>query len=914
MSDQDSPAQRYAASRARQAAARTKLAAYAGGLDIELDDFQVAGCRALEEGRGVLVAAPTGAGKTVVGEFACYLALGSGRKAFYTTPIKALSNQKYADLVAVHGADQVGLLTGDQSVNADAPVVVMTTEVLRNMLYANSRALTGLGYVVMDEVHYLADRFRGGVWEEVIMHLDPGVQVVSLSATVSNAEEFGAWLEEVRGDTAIVVSEHRPVPLEHHVAIGERSGVVLLDLYAQHVDQGDPGSNPPINPQIVPALRSAPITPAGGRGDRGYRGRGGRRVSVAAPRRSPSRLAVVRELDAAGMLPAIWFVFSRAGCDAGVRHLVTAGLQLTRPGEVDQIRSVIAARTAHVDGADLEALGFRSWALALEYGIAAHHAGMLPVFKETVEELFTRGLVKVVFATETLALGINMPARSVILDKLVKWNGTAHVAITAGEYTQLTGRAGRRGIDIKGHALVVDHPGMDPLQVAGLASRRTYPLRSSFTPTSNMAVNLVDRLTVTRARAVLEMSFAQFQADRGVVGLARQAQAQTQALAGYSEAMSCERGDFGAYIDLRRQLTDAERDYSARTRSARRSQADALIQQLVPGDVVARAGRYVLVLGPAPTGGLAILTAQGRVKTLTPADLSDTDAPATHLRIPAKFTARAPAARRALAAQLQAATDMLAPARARRTLPTGENEHITSLRSELRAHPCHACPDRDEHARWAARHATLTKEHATLTRKIAGRTGSIARDFDRINAVLVTLGYMDNSSGQVTVTDEGRWLGRLYAENDLLIAQCVRTGSWDQLDSAGLAAAVCAVVYSGRGDHAPVNVPGPLTGAIEETIRAWSHLDDLRIDHRLPGLGPLDLTLVAPMWRWARGAALGAVLKEADLAAGDFVRWCKQVVDVLDQLAGAAPDPAMRRTASAAIAAVRRGVVALVAE
>src|SRR3954470_21267074 len=218
-----SPAERYEAARRRSAEAseRPALAEFTAELDFGLDPFQREACEALERGSGVLVCAPTGAGKTVVGEFAVHLALtgAPGRKCFYTTPIKALSNQKYHDLVRRYGADQVGLLTGDNAINGDAPVVVMTTEVLRNMLYAGSTTLDGLAYVVMDEVHYLADRFRGGVWEEVIIHLPDDVQLVSLSATVSNAEEFGDWLRTVRGDTTVVVSEHRPVPLGQHVLV-----------------------------------------------------------------------------------------------------------------------------------------------------------------------------------------------------------------------------------------------------------------------------------------------------------------------------------------------------------------------------------------------------------------------------------------------------------------------------------------------------------------------------------------------------------------------------------------------------------------------------------------------------------------------------------------------------------------------
>ncbi len=435
------PAESYAAARERTAAARTELARWSADLPFELDPFQTEACRALEGGRGVLVAAPTGAGKTVVGEFAVHLALQQGRKAFYTTPIKALSNQKYNDLVRQHGTENVGLLTGDTTVNGEAPVVVMTTEVLRNMLYAGSTTLDGLAFVVMDEVHYLADRFRGPVWEEVIIHLPDGVQLVSLSATVSNAEEFGDWLTMVRGDTAVVVSEVRPVPLWQHVMTRDS----LFDLYGPHVDPTAPGPDPAINPDLVASLRrldrSAP--PRSGPGDRGYRGRGGHRPGVGpGGRRPPPRFAVVETLDREALLPAIFFVFSRAGCDAAVAQCMSAGLRLTTPEQAALVRETVEARCAVVPPSDLAVLGYWEWSQALEQGIASHHAGLLPLFKETVEELFSRGLVKIVFATETLALGINMPARSVVLDRLTKWDGSAHVEITAGEYTQLHG-AGR---------------------------------------------------------------------------------------------------------------------------------------------------------------------------------------------------------------------------------------------------------------------------------------------------------------------------------------------------------------------------------------------------------------------------------------------------------------------------------------
>ncbi|MFD6175934.1 MULTISPECIES: DEAD/DEAH box helicase [unclassified Isoptericola] len=962
-----SPAERYAASRARSARDRAdaegELRRFREVVGFELDPFQVDACVALEEGRGVLVAAPTGAGKTVVGEFAVHLALAGGSKAFYTTPIKALSNQKYTDLVARHGAANVGLLTGDTSINAGAPVVVMTTEVLRNMLYAGSSALDGLAYVVMDEVHYLADRFRGPVWEEVIIHLPDHVQLVSLSATVSNAEEFGDWLATVRGDTAVVVSERRPVPLWQHVVVSapEPRGVPrLMDLYAGHVDPTDPGTNPPINPDLQAMFRTSARAqgPHGrhghrGRGDRGYRGRGGNRPGAGGPvahRRTPPRFAVVDSLDADALLPAIYFIFSRAGCDGAVQQCLRAGLRLTNAEEEAQIRRVVEERTATIPAEDLDVLGYFEWVQALSRGVAAHHAGMLPVFKETVEELFSRGLVKIVFATETLALGINMPARSVVLEKLVKWDGTAHQPVTPGEYTQLTGRAGRRGIDVEGHAVVVDHTGLDPVALAGLASKRLYPLRSSFRPTYNMAVNLVGQVGRERARDVLETSFAQFQADRGVVGLAKQAQAHAEAMEGYAEAMACDRGDFAEYMGLRVAIKDREKELSRAASGARRADAVESFEKLRRGDVVevpsGRRRGYVVVLdagkdersfdGPRPT----VLTQERQVKKLTLADAPDGVAVVATVRIPKSFNARRPDQRRDLASSMRNALGAFAGdagsgrhpgrkggassgGRAGRRGDAASDAELQRLRAALRAHPCHGCPDRDEHARWAERWERLRREHEQLVHRVEGRTGSIARTFDRTCDVLARLGYLatpaggagSDGDGALGVTEDGRWLGRLYAEDDLLLAECLRRGVWDELDAPGLAAAVSTVVYSGRREEAaepyvPGGPHGRLAQVLDATTRIWSEVTDLEAAHRLEATGPLDLGLVAPVHRWASGKNLDTVLRGTDVAAGDFVRWCKQVLDVLDQLAKAAPRPALRTTARKAQTAVLRGVVA----
>jgi ATP-dependent RNA helicase HelY len=906
-----SPAESYAASRERST--YPKLTEFASVLAFELDPFQRQSCAALEDGHGVLVCAPTGAGKTVVGEFAVHLALAEGQKCFYTTPIKALSNQKFADLVDRYGAKSVGLLTGDSSINGNAPIVVMTTEVLRNMLYAGSSTLDGLGYVVMDEVHYLADRFRGAVWEEVILHLPEVVRLISLSATVSNAEEFGDWLVEVRGDTTVVVDEHRPVPLWQHMQVNNR----MLDLFVGETHEGEPRINPDLLRRTESEARNQVTW-----GPRNARN--GRRSG--APRyRPPSRVDVVTRLDAAALLPAIVFVFSRVGCEAAVAQCARSGLRMNSEDEIAEIRRIVDTRTKDLSDADLRVLGYWEWREALERGFASHHAGLLPAFKETVEELFVRGLVKVVFATETLALGINMPARTVVLERLVKYNGEAHVELTAGEYTQLTGRAGRRGIDVEGHAVVIWQPGVDPRQVGGLASTRTYPLRSSFRPAYNMAVNLVDRLGAQQAREMLEQSFAQFQADRSVVGLARRIERNREALAGYTESMTCHLGDFGEYAALRAKLNEREKALSRKNSMARRAEAAKSLETLRKGDVIAvpsgrRAGLAIVVdpgLDPSGDARPLVVTEDRWAGRLSVADFPSPVEALGRVKLPKQVDLRSPRSRRDLAATLRN-TGIEAPGRGRRRGGGGPDEdaELATLRRALRAHPCHGCTDREVHARWAERHRRLTAETDQLAQKVATTTHSLARGFDRIRKLLTERGYLD---GEDTVTADGRRLARLYSESDLLAAECLRHGVWDQLPPPELAAVVSALVYEARRDGpAEARVPtGLVTDALAETARLWVSLEADERRHKLERTRQPDAGFAWTVYRWARGESLERVMTAAESAgsefsAGDFVRWCRQVIDLLDQLRDVVgPDAPVGAAAVDAVRAMRRGVVAL---
>ena len=945
-----SPAERYAASRRRQAAAGSELARFARGYDFPLDPFQEEACAAVERGEGVLVAAPTGAGKTVVGEFAVHLGLARGHKAFYTTPIKALSNQKYLDLVARHGEEHVGLLTGDTSVNPHADVVVMTTEVLRNMLYSGSRDLDRLGFVVMDEVHYLADRFRGPVWEEVIIHLPAEVQVISLSATVSNAEEFGDWLGQVRGRTAVVVSEKRPVPLTQHMMVGRR----LLPLYSRPIDvaeltgaagtaeseQSEQAAQPPLNPELLKAVKQARRAAAsGGSSKNSYRSRGGGSArgpqpwkrsagGARAPRRGeggartarlkpPSRLQVVKALEAARLLPAIVFVFSRAGCEQAVNQVVSTGVDLTTEAEAARIREVIERRTADIPAGDLGVLGFRFWAHALERGVAAHHAGLLPVFKETVEELFSAGLVKVVYATETLALGINMPARTVVLESLRKWNGSAHVTLSPGEYTQLTGRAGRRGIDIEGHAVVLATDDLEPATVSSLASRRTYPLVSAFRPTYNMAVNLLERMPRARAREVLEESFAQFQADRGVVELAAQARRKRRSLEGLEKDMACRLGDFREYAAIRQAIADAEADLSQDRAASRRSEAGRAMSALERGDVVVfRRGRrrrhgIVLEIGANRTGTptLTVLGEDSRVVALTPDTAPDGVMHVGALRVADSVDPHRPRDRDRLVQRLVDALragDLEGSPRSRPRSGRAQAhrdsivDNLERLRHEMRSHPCHGCPDREEHARVGRKWSRAKAEAERLQRRIETRTGTIARLFDAVCDILLELGYLQpvdrgHPERELRVTAAGKILARIYAERDLLIAECLRTGVFEGLGVGELAGALSACVYEPRLSAQSIGLPVAPGSRLGQCLRAQlgvSHrLHDLESLARIEASSGAEPALAGAVQAWCDGAQLADILDATELTAGDFVRWCKQLLDVVGQIASISPPP-----------------------
>ncbi|HEV2760325.1 MAG TPA: DEAD/DEAH box helicase [Acidimicrobiales bacterium] len=857
-------------------------ATYAFGLD----DFQLEALDALDAGRSVLVAAPTGSGKTVVAEYAVAKALAEGGKTFYTTPLKALSNQKFGDLARRHGPEKVGLLTGDNSINGDAPVVVMTTEVLRNMIYAASSALDGLRYVVLDEVHYLQDRYRGPVWEEVIIHTPPEVDLVCLSATVSNAEEFAEWIQTVRGATTAVIEEKRPVTLNHLYMVGDREADELR-LLPTFVD-GKP------NPAAM-RLESRPAHP----GDRW-------RASPRARLHTPRRAEVIDRLWDEGMLPAIYFIFSRAACDDAVKQCLDSGLRLTTPEEASAVRAIAEARTENLSEADLTVLGYGRWLAALEAGLAAHHAGMVPPFKETVEACFSAGLVKAVFATETLALGINMPARSVVIEKLSKFTGERHEFLTPGEYTQLTGRAGRRGIDDIGYAVVLWSPYVPFDQVAGLASTRTYALKSSFRPTYNMAANLVRRYPPDAARHLLNLSFAQFTSDRDVVRLEAQVERTTALLATALNEATCELGDVAEYRRLLR-----EDDDGGPRRASARSGVVAALERVKPGDVLMvsggkSAGR-VAVISTANRRGddvrVGALTPDRRYLTLSARDFRFPPRTVGRVELPVPYSPRNPAFRREVAQAL---------ARLRPNQPEqghrGRADHSANGTPEQ--HPVAACPDLRRHLRAAERADRLEKDRRRLDRRIEGRTESLARQFDRVLRVLQTWGYVDGWS----LTEGGELLARIYHECDLLVAEALRAGLFDQLDATAVAALASTFTYEARRAEGRPEEPWFPSSRLK---RRWSELEGIATELNsaeeeagLPLTRRPDPGFVVHAHGWAAGEELSEVIVDEAVSGGDFVRNIKQLIDLVRQLGQMAPDPATAKAAREAADRLFRGVVA----
>ncbi|MBM3827197.1 MAG: DEAD/DEAH box helicase [Actinobacteria bacterium] len=851
---------------------RPELIAHHG---FPLDRFQIEAMDVLDAGESAVVAAPTGSGKTVVAEYGIAAALADGRRAFYTAPIKALSNQKYHDLVRLYGRERVGLLTGDNAVNADASVVVMTTEVLRNMIYARSRGLDELACVVLDEVHFIQDTYRGPVWEEVIIHLPRHIQLVCLSATVSNVDEVADWIATVRGPTRHIVEDKRPVELENLFMVGDKS------TEREH---------------LFPTLVAGRPNPEAGRLEsqsRQVRGRGSVRGR---PRRmlyTPARVDVVERLRDEGLLPVIFFIFSRNACDEAAAACLKHGLKLTTPDEKNRIVGIVHERLGDLDDEDLDVLGYPQFVAQLEAGIASHHAGLVPPFKEVVEACFVQGLVKAVFATETLAVGINMPARSVVIEKLSKFTGEHHEFLTAGEYTQLTGRAGRRGLDERGHAVVLWNPFVSFDQVAGLASSRSFRLTSSFRPTYNMAVNLVRSYSSDEARHLLNLSFAQYQADRDVVKIEARLDRRTEEWRDLRESAKSPYGDIDEYR--------AGLKGSANARSE--GSIEGRLSTLRPGDIIEVnkgkfVGRVTVLSTSNRTAGvkLTVVTARRATLTLSARDFSEPPRVLGAVELPFPYAPRRAEFQRLVAQRLKDAKLI-------------ESARMSPRESGRARHPVEDDPNLSEKLNLAARADRVAREVEELRDRVRGKGNSVARKFEKVLRILEEWEYVDGWS----LTTKGESLAHTFHESDLLIAECLSRGYLDGLDPACTAALTSVFVYEHRSSEPPPSpwFPSP------EVRKKWRRIQSMSTElsaieqsvslnaHRSP-----DPTYIAIAYAWASGEEFAEVVEAEELSGGDFVRTMKQLIDLLRQIATIASLAETRQAAGAGADLLSRGVVA----
>lgn len=828
------------------------------------DDFQIKAMDSIDEDASVLVAAPTGSGKTLIAEYAIARARHLRQRAFYTTPIKALSNQKFRDLGELYGAHNVGLVTGDNAINPEAPVVVMTTEVLRNMIYASSDRLQDLGVVILDEVHYLQDAYRGPVWEEVIIQLDPHVQLVCLSATVSNADEVGEWLSTVRGRTDVVVETTRPIELVHHFAFFDKS-TDRTEMFPTIVN-GEPNRH-------VQRLMQ------------GGRPNGGRKSPQAKrPRKftSPTRPEIVELLEDEHMLPAIVFIFSRAQCEDAVSSCMKAGLVLTSLDEENEIREIVERHCQSLSDDDKRALEYHNFLDDISSGISCHHAGMIPMFKEAVEECFVKGLVKVVFATETLAVGINMPARAVVIEKLTKFSGEHHQLLRASEFTQLTGRAGRRGLDKIGHAISLWNPFVSFDQVVGLALSRSFRLTSAFRPTFNMAVNMVRSHSRDGTQHILNLSFAQFQADRDVVTAEALLERKRRELALLERSRSDD--------ELR---PEADANGSVSEEMASPVEAEISLRSLRPGDVVLFdasniRGRGLVLATAARRAGirLTVVTPSRKTIDVTAKDLRSLPVKGPHIDLPVPFE----------------------PARTE-FIKEAVNRLVKAKIDETLSRAIEKIPERVKDAPTsAAGMKRLRREIEKMQQQTENRAGSVSARFMDVVDLLSEMDYIDNWS----LTPKGEMLSGIFHESDLLVVETIERGILDNLSVSDLVAVTSTLIFEPRGGDS-----GPATRWPSDIVRQrFKRIEKLsqRIQdsqrsrglhlHRSPH-GGLAMETAA----WANGRPLSRIL-DPELTPGDFVRSIRQLIDLLRQISLTTQSEQLRTTSMQAITAIDRGVVA----
>ncbi|MEM8603542.1 MAG: RNA helicase [Cyanobacteria bacterium P01_H01_bin.121] len=851
----------------------------------ELDDFQKQAIAALNADSSVVVCAPTGSGKTLIGEYAIYRALAQEQRVFYTTPLKALSNQKLRDFRETFGSERVGLLTGDTSVNRDAPIVVMTTEIFRNMLYGTpigevGTSMVGVQTVVLDECHYMNDRARGTVWEESIIYCPPTIQLVALSATIANSDQLTDWIQEVHGPTDLIYSDYRPVPLQFSFC--SKHGLFPL-LNEKGTD---------IHPNFKSRLK---------RQKHSRNGRGGRRQPDA-----PALLFVISQLRERDMLPAIYFIFSRRGCDQAVD--ACSQLNLVNEAEAAQIRTQVEEfMTWNRDSVRTEQVE------PLYRGIAAHHAGVLPAWKGLVEELFQQGLVKVVFATETLAAGINMPARTTVISSLSKRTDEGHRLLQASEFLQMAGRAGRRGMDTQGYVAAVQTRFEGVKEAGYLATAQADPLVSQFTPSYGMVLNLLQTHTLEEAKELIERSFGRYLA---MLSLQPQQAAIANLLAEW-EQLQAQLGEvdwkqLDAYEKLRGRLKEEKRLLKILQDQASEVVGHELVMALnfaIAGTLLTLKGEHVKTPTPilatlvtkAPGSGqapyLICLGMDNRWYVATTHDVVALHAELPRmatvdtLNPPAELPAK-PGQTRQGDAETAVVSEQLVDLAKREPLTVAwsdtapevqtQVQRVELVRQDLEAHPAHGWGNRADLSRKRRRLDKIESEARDRQTKLdlyAHRHWQeflalmeILRDFDCLNGVIPT--------------PLGEAVSAIRGDNELWLGLAISSGEFDHLAPHHLAAACQAIVMEVSRPDAWVRYPVP--AEVEDALGGLRTIRRrlFQVQHRqqiaLPVWFELELTGLTE--QWALSTTWEELCENTSLDEGDVVRILRRTLDFLNQI------------------------------
>ncbi|WP_414562936.1 MULTISPECIES: DEAD/DEAH box helicase [unclassified Anabaena] len=841
----------------------------------ELDQFQNDAIASLNAGRSVVVCAPTGSGKTLVGEYAIYRALSRGKRVFYTTPLKALSNQKLRDFRETFGYDQVGLLTGDASINRDAPILVMTTEIFRNMLYGTPIGQVGISLVdveavVLDECHYMNDRQRGTVWEESIIYCPRAIQLVALSATVANSDQLTDWLNRVHGPTDLIYSNFRPVPLEFHYCNPKGLFPLLND------------SKTKINPRLANR----------GKRRQGDRGRGGRPEA-------PGIAYTLSHLQQRDMLPAIYFIFSRRGCDKAVAEV--GDLWLVNNDESQILRRQIDDFLARNPEAG------RSGQIAPLYrGIAAHHAGILPAWKVLVEELFQQGLIKVVFATETLAAGINMPARTTVISTLSKRTDSGHRLLNASEFLQMAGRAGRRGMDLQGHVVTVQTPFEGSKEAAYLATSKPDPLVSQFTPSYGMVLNLLQIHTLEQAKELIERSFGQYMATLYLKPeYDEMAELQTQLAQLHEQIAAVSEHDLAIYEKLRQRLKVERQLLQTLQEQAQENRQEEFVMMLsfaVSGTLLSLKGKNIAVsapitavlVGKTPGGGeapyLVCLGQDNRWYVVTTGDVIDLYAELPRIEIPEHIlpppdlnlkpgqSLRGSEETFAIAQQIpQPQGSLYMPPEVAEQL-----SRVAAIQEQLEANPIHQSGNASKIFKRRARYVELEAELEELQSQVEQHSQRHWEEFVNLIAILQHFGCLDN----LVPTQLGQIAAAIRGENELWIGLVLASGELDNLDPHHLAAAIAALVIETPRPDSRVHFQ-----LSNEVVEALAKLRGIRrqifqLQRRYNVTLPiwLEFELIALVEQWALGTPWTELCDNTTLDEGDVVRILRRTLDLLSQI------------------------------